>query len=587
LDAPRVPPRIVQGSRKIPKADEAAGKRTGLALNIPGVRALRVGDGWFDPVGGDLTLGGSTSRLRPRTAALFTHLIRHAGRIVSKDELMQAVWPDVVVTEDSLVQCVKEIRQALGEGGRDWIRTVPRQGYAFVDRAGPVPAQPAALPATPATSRRSMPRTTAGLVVVVLAAMVAGGLAWQRLRQATPGPAAAIMVLPLVNRTQGAVAEEVVDELTERLTGSLSRVPGTLVIASGTAFSFKGQPADARRIGSDLGVRYVLEGSLRQQPPRLALDVRLVDASNAAQLWSDQFTADSGDTQALRDEVLARVANSLGLRLMRAEADRSRRERPVDPGAADLLTRALAALRWSGYGEQGYAEARALLEEAVQRDPQVADAWALLAMAYSEQTRFSNSREQMLQRAKAAADRAVALAPDSALSHYAKGRALYNQGGAMNLALAEFDLAIELNPNEPTQHGHRSAALTCLGRPEEALVAVGRAMALSPRDPQFSWWLMFQGVAYLHLRRDGDAVKVLQRSVEMNPSSAFGRLFLASALGSMGDLPAARREVAALTRLAPGFTLTRMREREPSDELAFRMQRQHVYEGLRRAGLPE
>jgi TolB-like protein/Tfp pilus assembly protein PilF len=557
-------------------------------MNIPGERALRVGDGWFDPVGGDLTLGGSTSRLRPRTAALFTYLIRHAGRIVSKDELMQAVWPDVVVTEDSLVQCVKEIRQALGEGGRDWIRTVPRQGYAFVDRAGPVPAVPAAMPAPPpATSRRFMTRTTAGLIVVVLAAMVAGGMAWQRQRQAPPGPAAAIMVLPLVNRTQGAVAEEVVDELTERLTGSLARVPGTRVIASGTAFSFKGQPVDARRIGSELGVRYVLEGSLRQQPPRLALDVRLVDASNAAQLWSDEFTADSGDTQALRDEVLARVANSLGLRLMRVEADRSRRERPKDPGAADLLTRALAALRWSGYGEQGYVEARALLEEAVQRDPQVAEAWALLAMAYSEQTRFSNSREQMLQRANSAADRAIALAPDSALSRYAKGRALYNQGGAMKLALAEFDLAIELNPNEPTQHGHRSAALTCLGRPEEALVAVGRAMELSPRDPQLSWWLMFQGAAYLHLGRDADAVNVLQRSVAMNPSSAFGRLFLASALGSTGDLPAARREVAALTRLAPGFTLTRMREREPSDELAFRMQRQHVYEGLRRAGLPE
>ena len=101
-------------------------------MTMPNERLLQVGGGWFDPLAGDLTLDGETTRLRPRTAALLAYLVRHADRVVGKDELLQSVWSDVIVTEDSLVQCVKEIRRALGHAGHDWIRTVPRQGYAFV-----------------------------------------------------------------------------------------------------------------------------------------------------------------------------------------------------------------------------------------------------------------------------------------------------------------------------------------------------------------------------------------------------------------------------------------------------------------------
>ena len=551
-------------------------------MNMPGERRLRVGDGWFDPIGGDLALDGRTLRLRPRTAALFAHLIQHCDRVVGKNELMQAVWPDVVVTEDSLVQCIKEIRQALGERGHEWIRTVPRQGYAFVERNC---AQQA--PALVAPARLAVAPAAVWIVSALLAALVIGAVTWHRLQQTQPNPTPSIIVLPLVNRAQGAVADDVVDELTERLTGSLSRVPGTLVIASGTAFSFKGQPVDARRAGAELGVRYVLEGSLRQQPLRLALDVRLVDASNAAQLWSEQFSAEPGDMSALRDDVLARVANSLGLRLINVEADRSRRQRPQDPGAADLLTRALAALRWSSQGEEGIKQARQLLEQAVQRDPKLAEAWALLAMTYLDHIRFSPEREQMLRRASDAAERARALAPDTALSHEALGKVLYNQGNKMAQALVEFDRGTELSPNDPVLHSQRGATLGMLGRSPEGLPAIERAMQLSPRDPLLPNWLMIKGAIYLHLQRDADAVQVLERSVQANPRSVLAHLYLASAYGLTGATQAARDQVAHLHASLPGFTITRMREREPSDNPAYRAQREHVYEGLRRAGLPD
>lgn len=432
-----------------------------------------------------------------------------------------------------------------------------------------------------------MPRAAFWLLGVLLAAALVGGIAWQRRPSSVPGPAPSILVLPLANRTQGAVADDVVDELTERLTGSLSRVPGMLVIASGTAFSFKGQPVDARRIGTELGVRYVLEGSLRQQPPRTALDVRLVDASNAAQLWSEQFNAESGDTAALRDEVLARVANSLGLRLMRVEADRSRRERPLDPGAADLQTRALAALRWAGQGEEGIRQARQLLEQAVQRDPQLAEAWSLLAMTYLDHIRFSPAREQLLQLASQAAERARTLAPDTALTHEALGKVHYNQGNRMAQALQAFERGLELSPNDPVLHSQRAATLGMLGRAAEGLPEIERAMRLSPRDPLLPNWLMIQGAILLNLKREGEAVAPLERSVQANPRSVLAHLYLAGAYGLTGATQGAQAQAALLQASMPGFTITRMREREPSDHPVYRAQREHLYEGLRRAGIPE
>jgi len=329
---------------------------------------------------------------------------------------------------------------------------------------------------------------------------------------APPPPPLSVVVLPLANASGQAAREDAVDEMTERLADALSRMPGAMVIAPSTAFTYKGKAVDVRRVGAELAVRYVLEGSLRQHDERLVLNLRLADTSSAAQLWNQEFMVDARQA-ALREEVATRVAGSLGLRLISAEAQRSEREQAREPGAADLLTRARAALRWSGLGAEGVAKARPL------------------------------------------------------------------QGA--------FERAIELNPSEPNWHAHRAAALITLGRPDEALHALESARRLSPRDPQLPLWQMFEGVAYLHLRRDAEAIEVLTRSVQGNPRSGFGHLFLASALGLSGRAEQGRQHVAELRRMHPEFTLARMREREPSDAPAFLAQRQRVYEGLRLAGLPD
>lgn len=332
----------------------------------------------------------------------------------------------------------------------------------------------------PAAQPKSAARWSARQLAVAVAVLLASAVGVVLLRGSDRVPdrtALSLVVLPIVNQTGDPAIENDVDEMTERLARSLARLPGAFVIAPSTAFTFKGRAVDVRRVGSELGVRYVLEGALRrQQDTRLQLTVGMADSTSAMQLWSETFETSAKDASELRTDVATRVAGSLGLRLVRLEAQRSQRVQG-QPDAAALLSRARAALRWAGQGEQGVTEARQLLEEAVRRDDGLAEAWALLAWAYLDEIRFRQGSEEDLLRASQAVDRAISLAPDNADALGAKARLQYNRA-QIPQALSSFQRAIELNPSDPQWHAHSAATLIMLGRPEEALAATERAARL-------------------------------------------------------------------------------------------------------------
>lgn len=556
-------------------------------MNAIGERILQVGHGRFDPLSGELSIGGRSVKLRPRTAAVLSHLVHHADRVVGKDELMQVVWPDVVVTEDSIVQCVKEIRHALGDGGRDWIRTLPRRGYAFVGNMSDPQTSPESQGAPlPPPSNRALPWAAVAVrwrqltVLGLVAFVVVGTLALREWRNRVAAPPLSIVVMPVVNQTGTPTHNIAADEMTESLTDVLARTPGMTVIAPGTAFTFKAAPVDVRRIGTLLNVRYVLEGSLRMDESRPVLTMRLADASTAVQMWNQEFRP--ATIPELRDLVAGRVADTLGLQLVRAETQRTE---AVSPRALELLAQARALLRWSGKGSS-VAEARRLAKDALRIDEGLADLWGTLAFTYLAEARFSEAREAWLQHAEQALQRALALKPDSDNIRYLQGWLYYEQGRIPE-ALASFDLALQQNPNNASALAFRGAALGMLNRPDEALASIRQAMRISPRDPKLPTWHMFAGTAYLHLGQDRQAVESLTRSVEGAPMSPFGRLFLASALALCDRIPEAQVQMAQFKQLRPGFTLSRFRAAEPSDAPAFRQQREHVYEGLRKAGMPE
>lgn len=551
-------------------------------------RSLRIGTGRFDPLSGELMLDGRSVRLRPRTSALLGYLITHPDRVVGKDELMQAVWPGVIVTEDSIVKCVKEIRRALDEPARDCIRTLPRQGYAFITPSPPEAQQPQ--PADPVTHEprpliahwRPLGAFAAGVAAVIVAVSVLGWRVGLPVGERATGPS--IVVLPIVNQTGDPRHDNAADDLTEAVTHALARSAGTVVIAPSTAFTYRHKPVDVRRIGGELGVRYVLEGALRDDGGRRVLLAQLADATNAVQLWNERFVSPASGGPELRDLVAGHVASTLGLRLIRAEAERARWN-GVD-GSAELVVQAAALLRFAGEGSQDLARARDLLEQAVRQEPRSAQAWAMLAVACLREVRLRGHRDDDLRRAAEAVERALQLEPEADRVRQVEAM-LYFEQRRIPAALAAVDHALALNPNNTLALADRGRALVMLGRAEEAFDPLERAMRLSPRDPLLPAWQSIVGMAHLHLGHDEQAIAWLSRAVDANPKGPTARIFLTAALGAGGRIDEARRQLVELKRLVPPLTIARFRAAEISDDPTFMRQRERLYEGLRRAGLQE
>jgi TolB-like protein len=281
----------------------------------------RVGSGkiyCFEGLTLDLTRGclrrrGQEIELRPKSFELLRYLVENAGRLISKDELIKAVWSNVVATDESLARCVSEVRSALGDGEQRVVKTVPRRGYVFAAKLSPSKAHGVSLVSTNA----SRP------------------IAARRL---------SIVILPFVNLSGDAGQEYFVDAITENLTTDLSRVPGALVIARNTAFTFKGQTLDAREVGRKLGVRYVMEGSVQTSQNRVRVNAQLVDAETGAHLWAERFDKLRADLFDMEDEITVRLARTVGVELVAAEGRRAECKGPRNMDAIDLAMRGRAAM---------------------------------------------------------------------------------------------------------------------------------------------------------------------------------------------------------------------------------------------------
>jgi TolB-like protein/DNA-binding winged helix-turn-helix (wHTH) protein/thioredoxin-like negative regulator of GroEL len=560
----------------------------------------------LDLTRGCVRAGGREIDLPPKAFDVLRFLAENAGRLVSKQELYDAVWPGVTVTDESLVQRIRELRQLLGDDDHSLIKTVPRRGYlldatpqvcapdAAAGQSAPVAAGWIVTDKVVGDGGQGRRRwLVSGSTILLLAGLVvaAAWVAWPRfgpqradLAVAEADRRASLVILPFKNVGGDPEQEYLVDGITDDLTDSMSWLPGKLV-ARNTAFTYKGKPIDVREMGRELGVRYVLEGAVDRSGDHVRVTARLIDASRSANIWTEAFDIGRRDLSRLREDVTARLARSLNVELLYAQAERSLRERPRDPEAVDFLMRANAVWARTPRGRD-VSEPRRLFREALQRDASLARAWVGLALTYIRDVRLSPTHEQDLLQASAAAERAIALGPGWAESHLVMGWALYERK-RVDQALASFEHASQINPNEPWAHASVAAANIVLGQPENALEPLRKAMRLSPRDPHLSNWQMFMGAASLHLQRDGEAIDWLNKSVALNPSDPLTHMFLASALALSGRPEEAKVQLADLLRLKPEFTLSHFKAVEPSDVPAFRAQRERIYEGLRRAGVPE
>jgi TolB-like protein/class 3 adenylate cyclase len=398
-------------------------------------------------------------------------------------------------------------------------------------------------------------------------------------------PRLSIVVLPFANIGGDAAQDYFVDGVTESLTTDLSRISGSVVIARNTAFTYKGKPFDVKRIGRELNVRYVLEGSVQRGGNRMRINVQLIDAESGSHLWAERFDKPLVDLFDMQDEIVARLANTLNTQLITAEARRA--ERASTPDSTDLTFQAMAWLN-KGQNPADLAQARSFFERALTLNPDNLD--ALLGAASIDASVALNymvdDRAARVAAVEATLTKAMALAPNNAWVHYSIGNVQINTNRATR-GIAEFERALALNPNYAAAHAQIGAAKVFIGRPNETEAHVRDSLRLSPRDTFAYVWLGYVALANLFLGADEEAVAWYRRSLEINSNRLPSHVHLAAALAELGRIDEARAEARAGLAIEPRFTLRRYQAGAQSDNAVFLERREQIIEGMRKAGVPE
>ena len=438
-----------------------------------------------------------------------------------------------------------------------------------------------------ASKRRLSSAPLAAAIAVLLLLAAAGG--WSILGGRLTKPAQAghlsIVVLPFTNLSGDPSQDYFADGITENLTTDLSRIRDSFVIARNTAFTFKGKSVDAKEIGKELGVRYVLEGSVQRDQNQVRVNAQLVDTESGGHLWAERFDRPLSNLFAMQDEIVASLASQLGVELMRSEARRA--ERTPNPDSMDLYFQGMSWFN-KGRNPADTAHARDFFEHALALDPDnldaaigIADADVRAATSY-----FVDDKAERLASVEASLNRVLSQSPNNALAHYLMGR-VYGQSNRLSQAIAESERALALDPNLAAAHAQIGVVKVFGGHPEETERHELEALRVSPRDTDANVWVLYIALAKLHLGAYEEALDVLSRSIELNPNYPTARFYFAATLAKLGRLDEARAEVQAGLALNPGFTLRRYRAGAQSDNPVFLKGRERIIEDLRKAGLPE
>ncbi|MCD1644504.1 winged helix-turn-helix domain-containing tetratricopeptide repeat protein [Aurantimonas coralicida] len=527
---------------------------------------LHLGRCSFDLRTGELSgPDGATIRLRPQSAGILSLLAAEPGKVVSKHDLMDAVWKDTHVTEDSLVQCVTDIRRAVGPEGRDMIETVPKKGY----RLKP-------------TAHRDTKNTRFVVIAgfTLLSALFALAVWFWPIGGGDRGSdRKGVVVLPFLNMSSDPEQEYFSDGITVDLITDLSKVSGLLVVAQSSAFTFKGSDAPVREVAARLGVDYVVEGSVRKDGERIRINTQLVDAETGNQMWADRYDRSLTDVFSLQDEVVKEIVSALSVTLKASEIARLSEAANVDSEAYDLLLRGLASYRRFTISDN--RAARGYFERALEIDPGFARAYADLALTHVWEIQLDWVRD-----AKVSAETAMTLArkaqlldPQNPYVHFALS-IIHRTMGRHEESLAAARKAIEIDPNYADGHALLAIDLNYAGRPEEGMLTIEKALRLNPQAPFFYFWI--RGQAHYLLGRYKEAATDLERAKFQNPEFIPVHKLLAAARVELGQTEEAEWEVAEIEVRLPEFSLRQERASSPySDDAVF----DRYIQNLRKAGL--
>lgn len=567
---------------------------------------FRFGDAEFEQLEGRLRVAGQERRLRPQTAAVLAQLLEHAGQLVTHDRLIQSVWGDTIVTDNSLAQCISEIRGALGAGREGLIDNVPRRGYvvrAAVRReladVHPVSAGQTSDPSTlaapsiqqaqavvKANSERLAPRRWKPLAASALAIVVVA-IGWLLfLKFSKPEPARiSLAVLPFQGRLAGTEQNWFGENVGEDITTNLSRIPGSHVIARVSTQAYANAGVDVRQVGRELGVRYVVGGKVDRDGERVGMTLYLADTDTGTIRWTERFDTTVADIGKASRQVADRVANTLHVTLVATEAQRIEDAHARNPAADELALEAWAA--WNRGSPADVARAKDLAQKALALDDRSVLAWKTMA-SWHLRARISQSipAEQAVAGAEAAAQRAMDIDPNHTLVHtvFGAAKALRGQYEEAQKAL-EHEIAT--NPSHPVAYSYLGLSHLMSGQSEQAIVQYQRALAISPRDPRLSRFHRYLSLAYLHNHDLPSALRHAKAATQVAMVDRTAWATLASECALAGDAPCAAAAVAKLTQLWPGFTIAQGEAEWPPARPEFTARHQDYLKGLKLAGFAD
>jgi len=519
---------------------------------------------------------------------LLLYMAQRPGKVLTRDELEQAIWAGTVVGYDALTSAIIKIRKAFGDNPRDpWlIETLSKKGYRFIGQiteANPEVAVPQ--PAVPAEHRQARQRqpwivlSVAALVLVLIASVIT----WYS-RQRTPTVVVSaehpsIVVLPFANLSGDPGFEYFSDGITEDITTDLSKLSGLLVIAPNSANSYKNQPLSLKSVARALNVRFVVEGSVRRSGDELRITAKLIDAQSGSHMWAERYDRKLKDIFAVQDDVTHKIVDALAITLTDEERQMVAHRYTNSVEAYDLLLQGQALFAHANKEDNARARQRYL--KAIEIDSKFARAYAALALTYAEDFRFGWSQDpaQSLQQALKLARESVQLDDSIPQTNWVLGYVLVSEKQFAQAAAAA-ERAIAIDPNNADAYTTLAYGRVYQGRAQEAVYLVQKAMRLNPHYP--SRYQSILGRAYYYLGHYQQAVSILRDAIEKNPVRTPPRLYLILCYVALGRMDDAGWEVEQLRVNNPGFTLATVDQTLP---VARPKQLEKMKAELRRAGL--
>jgi TolB-like protein len=462
--------------------------------------------------------------LGQRAVALLRLLLEQAGNPVSKDALFDAAWPGLAVEDSNLTVQVAALRRAFDEAGgsANWIETMPRRGYRYVGPAVAMGDPPAAPPLTSPPALPDKP---------------------------------SIAVLPFTNLSGDPEQEYFADGMVEDIIAGLSRIKWLFVIARYSSFTYKGTAVDVKGVGRDLGVRYLLQGSVRKDNRRVRISAKMIEAETAGCLWSERFERPLDDVFALQDEIALNVVSAIEPSLRRAEVARVKRKRSDSLDAYDLILQAQPDVD-SGMPTQ-VTRALVLLERALALDPTYALAHGFAAMCHHCLFLRSGLHEANRAASVRHAQAAIAHGRDDALALTYAGFSIGMDGHDRGAAFTALDAALAISPSSALTYILGSVILAWGAEAERAIEWSERGMRLSPLDPWAFAAFDAQAMGHFHLGRYDKAAQSAYKSVHANPAHSITYVQLAAALAKLGRMDDAKAAAAKVLELHPSFRYSR------------------------------